>query len=88
MKTPPWSADFDQVLRSHCRLIDPASLIDPDAAFIMLGIDSIELLHLILDCEDFFTIEFSTDTLTGEFFATPRTFWSTLQKLLAERAES
>lgn len=84
MEPPPWSEGFDQVLRSHCRSTDPARPIDPDAAFLLLGIDSIELLHFILDCEDLFAIDFSNELLTAELLATPRTFWSALRELLAE----
>jgi acyl carrier protein len=82
----PWSDAFEQLLRSHCGQLDPASPIDPDSAFVALGVDSYDLLHLVLDCEKSFAVEFSDDKLTEEFFATPRTFWRALQELLAEAA--
>lgn len=84
MADVPWNQDFDHLLRAHCRHTRPEEPIDPDAAFVNLGVDSLGLLSLIEEVESAFTVVFPPDMLTIEVLFSPAGFWQALQLLMDE----
>src|ERR1700728_1703919 len=49
-----WPQEFDDLLRSHCRFVGPGTEIDPGASLPELGMDSLEVVELIVELEDCF----------------------------------
>jgi diaminopimelate decarboxylase len=76
-----WPAEFEEMIRRQCHLLDPAAPIDPDTALALLGIDSVQILMLIVEIEETFLVEIPDTMLTGEHFATPRSIWAALESL-------
>jgi len=83
VKQSPWGA-FEEILRAHCQLVGAEASIDPDRTFVLLGVDSIELLNIMFDCEERFSIEFTVDMLTSESLTTPAQFWLSLKQIIGE----
>jgi acyl carrier protein len=75
---------FARLIRSRCRFIGPADSLDPDASLADLGVDSLELVELIVDIEDTYGIEVPLEILTPEMFASPGTIWLALRDMITE----
>jgi len=75
---------FDALLRRHCRLVAPGSPIDPDALLATLGVDSLEVVEMIVAIEDEFDLAIPQEMLTPEVFATPATIWQAIGELSAQ----
>lgn len=76
-----WPDEFDAVIRSHCRFVEPAAVIGAYEPMTALGADSLEIVELIVDLEDQFGIVFTEDLLTPDVFATPGTIWAAVELL-------
>jgi acyl carrier protein len=76
-----WLDLYERVVRQHCRFVDADSPLDPDTPMTQLGIDSMEIVNLIIDLEDSFEFAIPDDLLAPEVFITPGTLW----KALADR---
>lgn len=76
-----WNLEFDALLRQHCRFIAPDSPIDPDALLVTLGIDSLEVVEIIVAIEDQFDIMIPEEMLTPEIFATPGSIWQAISMI-------
>lgn len=83
-----WSAEFEQVLRRHCRFVDAATPIDPDGAWATLGVDSFATLIMILEIEEIFGVSVPDSMLTGEEFGSPGATWTTISALAGQRSEA
>ena len=70
-----WTARFDGVLRRHCRLAAADHEIDPQRPLAALGINSLDIVELILDLEEMLGLQFPQDRLTPEAFASPQSVW-------------
>jgi acyl carrier protein len=73
----PWSRQFEDVLRA-CMKAPSDTRIEPDTRLRDLGIDSIEIVELIMVLEDEFNVEISDDLLTPATFETAGTIWGLL----------
>jgi acyl carrier protein len=73
--------EFERVIRAHCLLAD-GSEFDADATMTSLGIESAQVVGLVMELEDAFTVEFSNSLFTPENFATPSALWAALQNEL------
>jgi acyl carrier protein len=73
-----WTDEYEALLRAHCRPDDGVTSIQPDTRLAHLGIDSMEVVSLVVDLEDLLGFEFPEDLLTPEVFATPGTLWEAL----------
>lgn len=73
-----WTDQYEALLRAHSRLADEVASIPPDTGFALLGIDSMEIVSLVVDLEDMLGLEFPEDLLTPEVFATPGSLWDAL----------
>jgi acyl carrier protein len=85
---PEWPNDFAQVIRARCRRLPVDSELAPDASLTALGVDSLEMVELIVGLEDAFGIEIPQHLLTPEVFATPGTIWAALGDQLNKGADS
>lgn len=80
-----WPQTFDALLRRHCRLVADDDAIDQDTELPALGVDSLEVVELIIGFEDEFGIAIPQELLTPQVFATPKTLWTAMSPLLCGR---
>jgi acyl carrier protein len=74
----PWPPEFETCLRPHCRLLDGDEPLDPDVPLAALGVDSLEVVELIVGLEAAFGVSFPDEALTPEVFATAGAVWRAL----------
>jgi acyl carrier protein len=72
---------YEELIRRHSQLADEDGPLDSDAPMTQLGIESAQIVLLILELEETFQIELPGSFLTPEVFATPRSLWSALSNL-------
>jgi acyl carrier protein len=80
---PGLPADFEKLLRTRCTLLAESDPIDPDAPLWTLGVESIDLLGLIVDLETAYQLVFSDDLLVTATFDTAAAVWQAVQDLMA-----
>ena len=78
-----WSAEFEDVLRRHCRFVTVGTTIAPEASLTELGMDSLQVVELIVDLEDCFEFCIPEPLLTPEVFAGPATIWEAIGPLVS-----
>jgi acyl carrier protein len=77
-----WPAEFDSLLRRHCRHADADVEITGDTTLSMLGMDSLEIVEFILGIEETFQLTVPEELLTPEVFATTATVWTAIAPLV------
>jgi acyl carrier protein len=78
--------EFQRLIRPRCRFIG-AGDFDPDAPLSAMGVDSLEVVDLIIEIEDSYGIEVPQELLTPEVFTSTVTIWLALRGLIGERGE-
>ena len=73
--------DLERVLRTHARFLAPGTDIDPDLALASLGVDSLDIIELVVQLEGKFDVEIPVDQVTPETFSTPASIWRLLCQL-------
>jgi acyl carrier protein len=81
-------AEFDLLIYRHCRFAESQDQLDPQTPMHELGVDSLEIVELIVDLEEQFGISFTDDLLTPQVFATPMTIWNAVNLLGGVRASA
>lgn len=71
-------SDLLDVIRPRCRFVPPDAALDIDAPLLELGVDSLEMVELIIEIEDTFHLEVPPELLTPEVFTSIRTIWDNL----------
>lgn len=74
--------EYERLMRSYCQLSSADDPLDADAPMAHLGIDSAQIVGLILELENLFGIEFPDEYFTPETFATPNTLWAVVKSRL------
>jgi acyl carrier protein len=82
-----WPESFEHLLRAHCRFLPDDAQMDGDASLASLGIDSLEIVEIIVKLEDEFQIEIPQERLTPEAFASPLTIWNLVSSLIRNTGE-
>jgi acyl carrier protein len=83
--------DLEKLLRAHTRFMSAGEDIDPDMPLASLGVDSLDMIELIVKIEDKFDLDIPAEQVTPETFATPASIWRLLCQIdptLAERQPS
>ena len=73
--------ELERVLRTHARFLGPGTDIDPDLSIASLGVDSLDIIELVVQLEGKFDVEIPPDQVTPETFATPASIWRLLCQL-------
>ena len=73
--------DLERILRTHARFLAPGTDIDPDLSIALLGVDSLDIIELVVELEGKFDVEIPVDQVTPETFATPASIWRLLCQL-------
>lgn len=74
-----WPERYEEIIRIHCRFVESSQAVDPDENLAVLGVDSMELISIIVDLEEAFGFQMPQELLVPENFATPRTLWRALE---------
>lgn len=74
--------EYERLMRSYCQFDNADDPLDADASMVQLGIDSAQIVGLVLELEDLFGIEFPNEYFTPEIFATPNTLWAAVKSML------
>jgi acyl carrier protein len=69
-------------LRAQARFLAAGADIDPDLSLASLGVDSLDIIELVVQIEGTFDVEIPPDRVTPETFSTPASIW----RLLCEHA--
>jgi acyl carrier protein len=72
---------LEQILRAHARFLAAGADIDPDLPLASLGVDSLDIIELVVKLEDMFDVEIPPDRVTPETFATPASIEQLLRQL-------
>ena len=80
--------DLERILRTHARFLAPGTDIDPDLSIALLGVDSLDIIELVVELEGKFDVEIPVDQVTPETFATPASIWRLLCELDPELTAS
>jgi len=73
--------DLERILRTHARFLAPGTAIDPDLSIASLGVDSLDIIELVVQLEGKFDVEIPLDQVTPETFSTPASIWRLLCQL-------
>lgn len=76
-----WTSEFETILRGHLPLAADVPL-SPTVELRDLGLDSMELVSLLLDLEEGFAITVPDELLVGPTFATAQTLWDAISSLV------
>ena len=82
------NADLERVLRANARFLASGTDIDPELALASLGVDSLDIIELVVQLEGKFDVELPVDQVTPETFSTPASIWRLLCQLDPELAVS
>jgi acyl carrier protein len=85
--TRAWPEEFERIIRRYCRFADPAQPIDPDTSLTLLGMESLQILGMIVDIEDTFAVLVPDSMLTADQFSTAGSVWNSVRLLLAPERE-
>lgn len=77
-----WPPAFEPLIRQRSRVLGADAPLDPDQGLTELGVDSLEVVELIVNLETEFDIEFPPELLQPEVFATPGTIWQAVRSLM------
>jgi acyl carrier protein len=84
----PLTPELEKVLREHTRYVSADAELDPDMPLASLGVDSLDLIELIVQIEDVFDLEIPPEDVNPETFATPASIWRMLCQINPKLAES
>ena len=70
--------ELERILRTHARFLAPGTDIDPDLSIASLGVDSLDIIELVVQLEGKFDVEIPIEQVTPETFATPASIWRLL----------
>jgi acyl carrier protein len=77
-----------KVLRTQARFLSAGADIEPDMPLASLGVDSLDIIELVVKMEGEFDLDIPAQQVTPETFATPASIWRLLCQIdptLAER---
>ena len=72
---------LEQILRAHARFLSAGIDIDPELSLASLGVDSLDIIELVVQIEGEFDMEIPPDRVTPETFSTPASIWRLLCQL-------
>jgi len=70
-----WSGDFEDTLRPYCRTLPADRPLEADAPLVLLGVDSLDLVELIVVLETSLGVRFPAELLVPDAFATADSLW-------------
>jgi len=77
-----WEAQFEDIMRQYIPFLDADEALDPDASLRDLGLDSMGIIEMMGALEAAYQVRFLDDMLNLQTFATPRTVWLGVNRLL------
>ena len=80
--------NLEKILRGRARFVAADADISPDMPLASLGVDSLDLIELLVSIEDEFDVEIPPEQVTPETFSTPASIWRLLCQLDPQLAGS
>ena len=80
--------DLEKILRAHARFLAADTDIDPDLSLASLGVDSLDLIELVIQIEEKFGVEIPANQVNPKTFSTPASIWRLLCQLDPELTAS
>lgn len=77
-----WDERYEGIMRRYCLFAPADQAIPADLEFTALGVDSLGLLGVLVDCEEEFGVTMPMETVNDIDAATPAKFWATIRSLL------
>lgn len=81
-----WDEQFESTVRTHLRYLRPETPLDAEARLVDLGLDSVQMISLLLILEEAFGVTIPDEALTQEMFSTPTTLWRVIAELREKTA--
>lgn len=81
--TDRWDEHFESTVRPSLPYLQPEASLTPDASLLDLGLDSVQMVSVLVAIEEKYGVEFPDDMLTVETFATPSNLWRAVSTLSA-----
>lgn len=78
-----WDSGFERLVRENVSLLTDEEPLTPDADLASLGMDSLNMLGLMVAVEAEYAITIPTDLLVSNTFATPGALWKAVRRLRA-----
>ena len=78
-----WGDPFITVLSKHLKLLPPGEPLAPDASLVELGLDSLEMVGLLIDLETAYGISFPDSEMNFDTFASAERLWTVVTRLQA-----
>lgn len=75
MTDTQWTPEFDSLLRQHLVLLGPDKPLTSESPMPALGLDSLAIVALLVQLEEYFGVDLPDELLTVQTFATPSTLW-------------
>jgi acyl carrier protein len=79
--TDHWDRNFEATIRRSLPYLPPDASLEPDASLLDLGLDSVQMVGVMVAIEDQYGIQFPDEMLTAETFSTPGNLWLAVSSL-------
>ena len=79
--TGDWDDKFEVTVRQCLPYLAPEAPLAPDANLVDLGLDSVQMVGVMVAIENQYGIQFPDEILTLETFSTPGNLWRVVTNL-------
>jgi acyl carrier protein len=76
-----WDDNFESTIRQSLPYLSPEAPLGPDADLRDLGLDSVQMVGVLIAVENEYDIQFPDEMLTEETFASPGNLWRAVRSL-------
>jgi acyl carrier protein len=83
-----WDGQFETIVRSVLTALPRNEPLPPAVDLPALGLDSLNMIRLIIEVEGHYRVEIPDDRITPETCATPDTLWRLVSGLIADRMKA
>lgn len=79
-----WDGRYPALLREHLPELPDGAIIESDTDLAEAGLDSVQLIGLVMALEAEYGVTFADEFFSGATFATAGSVWQAVQQLRAE----
>lgn len=83
-----WDDRYPTLLRAHLPEFPEGATLEPETDLAAAGLDSVQLISLVMALESEYGVTFADDHFSGENFATAGAVWRAVQALRGEKQEA
>lgn len=82
-----WDDRFPALLRENLPELPEGAAVDPDTDLAAAGLDSVQLISLVMSLESEYAVTFADEYFSSDTFATAGAVWRAVQELRSEKKE-